>query len=657
MVSAMSNKKFPKLAVLSLLGILSLTSCGDESEIKAKPSNYDDPIVTIDGYDEDIQNDIVSIIADQIHDGSLASKTLEAVLYRYAQSIFGSYNSITLSDNDESITLKAAAKNAADSSADKSVLDNFIRAHKAYWTYDDNGKHVNDDDPNNVVEVADDKNFQPCESERTRVSTRFANIEQRIAENLFSKISSGSYTSKHFFSEVKFLKALYEDGQSVHNYRDANGELLNVDPLIIDYTVEGKDVFNDGILHREYYQSNFGLTEEENKNGFLYVEKVIVPEVYNDLLIEQYLMDEEVAAVRNSRARQINVIKIEEHEGFRLNANLLAKQLVKDIYATVPAATDTHLAIVDEDNNPFEEIFERYATISKGLYSDLYDDNDDPIDARADEIIKAINESRSDAFKVETGDLSGYKYFANTTYGDLVEEYEDLLSAESFDDIDMTLYNKYSDSGKCEFEEGFDQQVISIAQTKSITKGWYIQKSSPTLDSNGKIVNNLFQLSVANNKIEIKDENDTESLEKLAAVDRIEKTATGWKVREEASALENKYLCSINGAYFLKFDGQATGTDYTDDILYYDGSAYYVVQVLEAVKDVKLRNKQSTNSYANTRSQEFLNKVISEITKKVAETGNYASLSKEHWLKKMDIKYHDQTVYDYFKDNYPDLFD
>ena len=663
----MSNKKFPKLAVLTLLGALSLVACSEDSEIKAKPSNYDDPIITIDGYDEKIQNDIISIIADQIHDNNLPSETLNKVLYRYAQSIFGAYNKIAQSDNDDSITLKAAAKNAADNSADKTVLDDFIKAHKAYWTYNDDGKHVNDDDPANVYEV-DEKNYTPCSSERSRVLSRFYNIEERIAENLFSKISSGTYTSKHFFSEVKYLKALWEDGQSVANYRDADGNLLAIDPIIIDYTVEGKDVFAEGILHRDYYQTNYGLAEDEsadvNGHQYHYVEKEILEDVYNDLLIEQYLMDEEVAAVRNSRARQINVIKIEEHEGFRLNANLLAKQLVKEIYATIPAAADEHLAIVDEDHNPFEDIFERYATISKGLYDELYEDDDNdpatpdvPLDPKADEIISAIHTSRSDAFKVETGDLSGKKYFANTTYGDLVEEYEELLSAENFDELDMDLHNKYTDSGKCSFEEGFDQEVINIDQTKSISKGWYIQKSSPTLDSNGKIVNNLFQLSIANNKIEIKDENDTESLEDLAEVDRIVKTTTGWKVRESASPKENKYLCSINGSYFLKFDGQAAGSDYTDDILYYDGSAYYVVQVLEAVKDVKLRNKQSANSYANTRSQEFLNKVVSEITKKVAETGNYASLSKEHWLKKMDIKYHDQSVYDYFKENYPDLFD
>ena len=130
-----------------------------------------------------------------------------------------------------------------------------------------------------------------------------------------------------------------------------------------------------------------------------------------------------------------------------------------------------------------------------------------------------------------------------------------------------------------------------------------------------------------------------------------------WEVREEKAKAENKYICSINGSYFLKFEGSYAGSEYTSDIVYDDGSAYYICQVIEAAKDVKLRNSESEGSYANTRGQKFLNEVISEVTTKVAETGSYSSLSKEYWLKKMDIVYHDQSVYDYFKSNYPDLFE
>ena len=675
----MSNKKFRKLAVLSLLGIFALVGCSDDDEIYAKPSDYKDPIVTVEGNDEDIHNDILKIIYDAMHDGSIPSKTLDAVLYRYAQSVFGSYNKIARSDSDTSITLKRAAESAQENSND-SYHDayEFIRAHKSYWTYDDEGKHINDDDPEHIIEVDDKKDWTPCNSELQHVISKWEDIKDRIAEAMYSKISSGSYTSKHFFSEAKFVRSLYQDGQDV-DYKEASavvdapaapGWAYKYPSVIVPYTLEGKDVFDPvevaedeyiTVLHHEFYQTNWELGEDEtadvNGKQFHYVEKELIPDIYNDLLIEQYLLDEEVAAVRNSRARLINAIKIEKYSTFTINADLLVKKLVEDIYASRPAErTDNkhYLSYVDEENNPFEELFEKYANLSKGLISYLSTEDK--------ALLEGINGTSSDAFKLVTS-AHGKEYYEHTTYGDLVEEYEELLEATDYETLDQTLYNKFTSNGTCTYEEGFDQEEIALAQTSSITKGWYVQKSAPSLDGSGNITSRLFQLSVSNAKVEAKDADDPklnaeegEQQGELGKTDRLAWTASGWKVRDEAAEGENKFLCSINGAYFLKKEGGYSEGDYKNDIVFEDDNAYYIVQVVEAVKDVKLRNAQSKNSYANTRGQAFLNDVIAQVTRKVAETGNYASLAKEHWLKEMSIKYHDQNVYDYFKENYPDLF-
>ena len=665
----MLNKKFPKLAVLSLLGVLGLTACGSSTdEVKSLPSNYNDPIITIDDETEEIHNNIIKIIADQLHDGDLPSKTLDKVLYRYAQSVYGAYNKVALADGDTSVTLKEATKIARSNNAsteDLEKLYNFIRKHKVYWTFNDKGEHINDDDadPSKWSKVENDETFIPCSSEIIRVTSRFDDIENRIAKNMFSKVSGSSYTTKHFFKEADYLKSLYEAGQSVKKYTDA--EVKAVKPLIIDYTVEEDEVFTAGILHREFYQSNFGLEQDETAGTekYQYIEKEIVPQIYSDLLVEQYLLDEESNAVKQSRARLINVIKIEKYSSFHINADLLVKQLVREIYSKAP--TGDYLAYVDEVNNPFRDVFEKYEEISKGLK--VYDPATvTPVTSEADEhywdadqIIYRIHESRSDAFKYAV--KQGKAYYENTTYGDLVEDYDEFLSAESFEEIDTSLRNKFTSSGTVSPEEGFDQERISLSQVEAITKGWYVQKSGPSLDSNGTIKSNLFQLSVANNKLEAKDATDEilkfDNATGLAATDRYVKKEGVWEVREEKAKAENKYICSINGSYFLKFEGSYAGSEYTSDIVYDDGSAYYICQVIEAAKDVKLRNSESEGSYANTRGQKFLNEVISEVTTKVAETGSYSSLSKEYWLKKMDIVYHDQSVYDYFKSNYPDLFE
>ena len=673
----MSNKKFAKLAVLSLLGMFALTGCSDDDEIKSLPSNYNDPVITIDDETEKIHNNLISVIADQFQEGDLPSKTLDKVLYKYAQSVYGAYNKVTLDEKEAGVTtLKEAARIASrinnNATEDETAkLYAFIRSHKVFWKYNEKDEHVKFDG----TVVSDDKTFEPCLEEIENVISKFEYIEKLIAENMYTKATTGSYTSKHFFKEYEFVKSLYDAGEKVIHYKSVKDD-ANIKPLIIDYTVEEKDVFSEGILHREFYQTNFGLDEDEtadvgsgaDAHQYHYIEEQIVPQIYADLLVEQYLLDEESNAVKQSRARQINVIKIEKNGEFDIAADYLIQELVDEIYSKKP--NGQYLAFVDEDHNVFEAMFEKYEDISKGLttivdtrapgFQPVTDkENDEYWDA--EQIIYRINQKNSNAFKY--AEKQGIAYYEKTKFGDLVEDYDEFLSATSFDEIDTSLRNKFTSNGTVTPEEGLDQERISLSQVETITKGWYVQKKAPTLDSDGKIKNNLFQLSVANKKLEAKDET-SEILKydgELAETDRYETADEGttWTLRNEKAPGENKYICSINGAYFLKFDGQSSSRNFKDDIICEDKSsnAYYICQVIEAVKDVKLRNSDSPNSYAQTREVGFLNKVISEVTTKVAETGSYASLSKEYWLEKMDIVYHDQSVYDYFKSNYPDLFD
>lgn len=643
-----ANKKGLKLAVLSLIGIVGLTACSSD-ELFSKPTDYEDPIVAIEDADgkhtDDIHHNILSIIYDAMHEGNLTSKVLDEALYRYAASIFGTYNKITRAEGSQEITLQEAAEDV-EAGGDFAKANEFIKAHKAYWNYNDQGEHVNDEGQ----VIADDTNFVPGNTEREHVRSKWSAIEDRIATNMYNRISGGSYTTKHFFSESDFLRKLHENGEKVNYVKDLT-------KVIIPYTVEKEDIFEEfedfngqmqTALHRAYYQDG---------ENFTYIEDVVIPEVYNDLLVEQYLLDEEVAAVRNSRARKINVIKIEKYSSFTNNADLLVKELVKEIYDVNQfAATDTFVRTdADEIENAGKGLFEKYALVSKGLYDEI------AADAEASAIVQRLQAKASDVYQVET--FSGINYYKNTTYGDLVEDYKDVKEVTDWNLLDESKFATFTASGTRTVEEGFEQQKIDIMQSQNITKGWYIQSSTPSLDSKGEINDRLFKLSVANAKIEIGDGADAALVaankEALKNSDRFVYSAdSGWSIRsrEEANAVENKFLCSINGAFYLRFEGQYTSDDWMNDIVYDDGSAYYIVQVLEAAKDSKLRNLDGSN-YAASRGQSFMDSIIDEIAKHVGETGSYATLSKNHWLEKMDLKYHDQKIYDYFKANYPDLFD
>jgi len=663
----MSTKnKFSKLAVLSLLGVMGLTACNNSTEeIYAKPSNYNDEIVTIvdeEGNEQDIHNNILKIIYDAIHEGSLAQEVLDNALYRYAQSIFGVYNNVVSKDSTV-ITLKDAWYSYThENGAEKTTkIDQFIRAHKAYWLTDENGKHI-DEEGKEVT----DPNFTPCATEREKVVSKWEAIENRIAETMYTRALSGSYTVKSLFREEKFIRSLYEDGEKVA-YAQAKAGGLMV-PVIVPYTVEKQDIFNPYIedpeqptkvkyyIHREYYQDSINKTDYKECKA-TYVEDEIIPTVYSDLLIEQYLLDEDIAAIRNSKARKINVLKIEKYSSFTNNADMLVKELVSEIYSNKPDAAKQYVETdVDTIETWGKDLFEKYGTIAKGLYDEIANNSE------ALAIVTKLNGNASDVYEKVDGTLPYYK---NTTYGDLVKEYNELkedIDNNKWDDLDEDLFATYTSSGTTTIKEGFEQKKIAIQQSQNITKGWFINNNQPSLDSAGEINKNLFKLSIANAKIEIGEEGKcdpelrAENLEKLADADRWYKDGTEWKLRTAASEDENKFLCSINGAYFLKFEGQYSGDDWKNDIVYDDGSAYYIVQVLEAAKDSKLKTTID-GSYLDSRGAAFLNEVIDEAAKVLGETGNYASVSKEYWLKKMDIKYHDQVVYEYLKENYPDLFD
>ena len=480
----MLNKKFTKLAVLSLLGILGLTACNQTSdEVYAKPSNYDKDIITIDGNEEKIYHNILSIIYDSMHDGSASSKVLDKVLFTYSESIFGSY-----------ADLKAAKEDAA--TATHNVIDPFIRAHKVYWLRNENGEHINTDGTEPVV-VENDETFTPCEAERENVVSKFNNIEERIAEVMYTKATSGTYTSKHFFSELDFVRALYKDGKKVNmTAAKALADLPDTDPaalrpVIVDYKLEKKDAFTSGLLHEAFYR--------DEAHGITYIKDEVIDDVYSDLLVEQYLLDEDVSAIRNSRARKINVLKIEKYTSFTNNADALVKKLVEDIYSFVPAATDSHVNYkISDIEAHYDELFDTYATVNKGLYNEI---------SASPAALAIVNELKAQAYDIyEQDTYSGYNFYKNTTYGDLIQDYKKFKDAgDDYNKLDMSLYNKFTGSGTTTEDEAIDQATIDIDQSKTITKGWFINGSQPSLDSNGTINDRLFKISVANDKLEVTD--------------------------------------------------------------------------------------------------------------------------------------------------------
>ena len=595
----MSNKNMKKILAVALLSTIGLTACG--KEVQAKPTNYDDPLISFTDSQDEIYHNLMSIIEDAYRDGSLASAVLDKVLYQYSVSVFGRYNAIAEPYNlgEGEITLKKAA-NAYDK-GNFDLVDQFVEAHKAYWSTDNEGKRLTTEEAKL--------------SERARVKAKWDAIEERISRNLHSKISGGTYSKRGYFSEVAYLKELRSQLHKVANPYEGVVAFDYDDKVVITPDVQEENVFfnaeeGEGYLHRENYQTNFGLDEEETLEGteVRYIEDEIIPTIYRSLLVEQYLLDESYNTLGRSYARKVNVLSISPNSNNDKAADYLMKYFVRDV---ISAGEEVGL---DE--------FKEVSNAVKGVTNE------------AQTYLEAVNAAYPGAFpKVEfTGfDDGNYSYYVGTDYGDMMANFEKINKDINL--TDTSVESDFTGSGTYTADVGLEIKTNDIRAKDYTTDGWFI-KNGGLADLPESIKSRLFNIGVAN----ILDGEATDRLD-----------GETYAVPEN----ENKLVAKINGKFYLKVASKQAGAEDKDDILFYEGGKYYVVQIEEAVSGSKLAKEATNGKYDADKKEEIIN----EVCRIVASNDTYQNLSTKHWLEEAEIKYHDTKIYDYFKTNYPELFD
>ena len=617
----MSNnlKKFVAVALLSVIG---LAACS--KDVQAKPSDYDESLITFktDSKDE-IYHNLVSIIEDAYRDGSLPSAVLDRVLYTYSVSVFGRYNRVAKPTNlgEKEITLKEAAKAVKDGNNAKA--DEFIEAHKAYWSTNDDGERLTTEEAKT--------------SERARVLAKWKTIEDRISRSLYSTINGGSYSQRGFFSERKYLQELRSQLHKVANPKDLGADDVfdYENKIVITPDVQEEEVFFDAdknvtYLHRGNFQYGYELDDNEvNEDAdapqITYIEDEIIPTIYRSLLVEQYLLDESYNTLGRSYARKVNVISISTNSNNDKAADYLMKYFVRDVInGGKITATGEEL-----ENDPYYVDLEDFKAVSNAYKG---------VTAEAQAYLEDVNDEYPGAFpKVEFEGFDGedYEYYVGTDFGDMMANFEKIKK-----DINLTdsgVESDFTGSGMYTADIGKTIKENDIKKKDYTTDGWYI-KNGGLADLPDSIKSRLFNIGVANML-------DSEVADRFDEVDE-----QGQPVKPEG---ENKLVAKINGKFYLKVASKQTGAPDTDDILFYEGGKYYVIQIEEAVSGSKLA-KETTNAKYDTDKKE---EIINEVCRVVASSDTYQTASTKHWLEQAAIKYHDTKVYDYFKSNYPELFD
>ena len=637
-----------KFTALALLSGFALTACNDD--IIAKPTGYDDnsPVVTIDGYNGTVENNEFTDIYDSIRAGNVASDVLDELLYQYATSVFGNYNTVTASKISHNefgeITLKKAVKSLAGDKADAKA---FILSHKAYWTTNSSGKRVND----NYEEVADDA--EPSTSEYTRLQSKWDAIEKRIAKKLYSEISGGSYSEENVFEEIKYLRSLANSIENnVITITDAVKDAAFKGVLtskVEDYEIFTKksaklDNTEDYILHREYYQSSAaeddGATLPENQDA-TYVEDKLIPDIYRQLLVEQYLLDESYDTLGRTSARQIDVISISKNSNYAKGANDLMNYFVKN-------------EIFNKDRTEKIDL-DSFKTVSNAWIGAFMSDPDMSAYIALPEASRATSTLISDEAKAQfalmenalpaeylSNEAGAKPYFKGTAYGDMMEKIEKINDNPklSENESDFTGSNSYT------VEIGKEIKTRELELQDHTFTGWYI-KSVGVSGLPDDIKNQLFDINVSN----------AVGFGEDCVEYSFDTTANAWTTNEKgakAGSLIN-VVGKINDQYFLRNTTRIKDNPVENDILFEKDGTYYVVLVRDAIRSKTLDKKNFTGKTPAQLAE--LETYIDEIVQIVANNDTYKNLAKKHWLEEMNIKYHDSKVYDYFKSNFPELFD
>jgi hypothetical protein len=91
-----------------------------------------------------------------------------------------------------------------------------------------------------------------------------------------------------------------------------------------------------------------------------------------------------------------------------------------------------------------------------------------------------------------------------------------------------------------------------------------------------------------------------------------------------------------------------------------NSTTYYIVQILEAVNTTKMNaSDASTSNYDSIEDDggEKRELIASEIAKILGVREASINASNLHWLKLAELSFHDQTIYDFFKERFPTLYD
>jgi hypothetical protein len=559
------NKKTGLILTLAAASAFVLTSCND---VNALPKFYEDPIIlNEDGTKTDVYENIMSLIYDSLTSSSdNPKKVLDEMMYIIAVDQFGDYEELAHVASLDAVSLETRT---------------FVDEHANVYRDDNDAEGVK------------------VQNEFSRVQHFAETMDYRVKEVFHNAATGGSYSKRGVFDEQKYAVSLAGELYDIVGVYSSATEWYDDKLVTPDNKVE--DIANFVHLDDGRYDD--------------YIDRGILPRLYREALVEQFLFDENYSTLGRTYARDVEYIKIVNNDAYPSAAKALINAFV-DKYILAADATE------DVD-------FEILANAWRGI---------DLLPAAVTLLETAfpgtsVSVTDQDVLDQLDGPTS---YYPQTQFGAIAKDYlkitDDRFSNDTAIESDFTNNNSYPK------QVGLMIKSNNLKLEDYTTDGWNV-KSGGLSELPEGIRSRLFNINVAN------------QVDFLEAEDQ---TSHDYD--------SGNYVRNIMGNYYLTpTTSEQADVGRKDNFVIYDisSSTYYMIKVKEAVSTSKL-SKLSDNNYSHIRPEEgltFIEEVAKEVTHVLSAKDSYINNAYESYIELYSIIYHDTSIYDYFAEQFPDLFD
>lgn len=601
--------------ILTLLtAVAGLASCTDV-EASLTPKEEEAPLLNLEGIDNNTMQQIYD--ATVTSGDSNSEKVLNNVLLILAKNQLGSFYDVVGDDGKVSekglFTLFCATEKDSeghnvpkpyDSSKDVATLAknadvvSFLKAHKsAYY-----GVDVEEDAMTSASKETEEA------VKKAIIYTNF--LLERINRTFMSYTDDATYCDDSRFFEELFYQHIQKDLWDLEDVKDSefkgveDGKSVGVATGESQLSYDANSRYGTDYVTK-YFQDNYLEVYED------YINRSLLPNILRKGLVQQYLMDNNYSSFGRSSARNLQYISVSDNSDYPSAIRNLVKAYA-DLVLNEKLES-TYLNAIKDYYNTYSYDLHFLNDLVKG-YTEGWNKS---LKEAADKVYEAAQ------FTSIT--VSGHSAYQETTYGGYLTNYAK-ITANRFTN-DTSVENDFTNSGKYTPEVGLQKKADSLNSKDKTICGWYTDSGLTSLPATYKT--RLFKVTVANDLANGEDGIPT-------------------------------YGTWVKDHYYLTRTTYQADDEFPYLIYDEDSSTWYIIRVDEAVKSSRMKKGTETDgTYDHDKGTAYRYDVERQISWILADNSTYTKSANQYYVEQAMVydHLHDDYVYDYFEETFPDLFD